>query len=150
VRGFEILAEISDKWPNSPETIELELRRIINVHVELLSVPDTKAVYHVLSTLAGCSSFLEFEYREHLFEISVFVWALRIGPRGLAQGWEDGRTTVEALYAAEQECLAAYCQVEGYMEALVELGREFRAWGVKVRSKIDEAEETSHCEGNGA
>jgi hypothetical protein len=150
VRGFEILAEISDKWPRSSETINIELRRIINVHVELLSVPDTKALYHVLSTLAGSSSFLDVEYREYLFEISVFVWALRIGPRGLAQGWEDGLTTVEVLYAAEQECLTAHHQVDGYMEALVELGREFRAWGVKVRSMIDEAEEPSRCDGSGA
>jgi hypothetical protein len=122
------------------------------VHVELLSVPDAKALYHVLSALAGYNSFLDVEYREHLFEIGVFVWALRIGPRGLAQGWEDALTTVEVLYAAEQQCLAAYCHVDGYMETLDDLGKGLRAWGVKVRSMIDagEAEEVSPCKAGGA
>ena len=34
--------------------------------------------------------------------------ALRIGPRGLALGREEGHTIVETLYTAEQEYLVAH------------------------------------------
>lgn len=112
------------------------------VLVNELSKSDTQALYHVLTTLTGCSRWLDLEYREHLFEIGVIIWTLRVGPRGLAVGWKEGQTLAKTLYAAEQEHLVACRDISGHKDALVDFARRFRAWGVDVLCMIEAEEET--------
>ncbi|KAH7082929.1 hypothetical protein BKA63DRAFT_139880 [Paraphoma chrysanthemicola] len=99
------------------------------------------ALNHVPSALAASSSFLDVKYRENLFETGVFLWALHLGPRGLAKAWEHEQATTEALYEAEQGYLLA-CGYDGAcLAALADLGKEFRSLGVRVRGLIDDKED---------
>ncbi|KAF2025785.1 hypothetical protein EK21DRAFT_92970 [Setomelanomma holmii] len=102
-QGFQILAYISNEWTPPWERSSDDLGHVVSVWLSELSEPDSQALYHVLSTLAGYSISLDVQLGDTRLEISIFLWALRLGPRGLAQGWEDGQTTIEALYAAEQQ-----------------------------------------------
>jgi hypothetical protein len=77
----------------------------------------------------------------HRFEIGVCLWALRLGPRGLAQGWEDGRKTIGALFVAEQRYLTVNREVADNVEVLRSLNRESCAWGRETRRCIMAEEE---------
>ena len=147
-RGFGILANISGEWSNTGPATNDTLQHIMSVSVGELPDSDTKALYHVLSTLAGSDSWLDLEYREHMFQIGAVVWALRVGPRGLAIGWEEGQTFVETLYAAEQEYLAAHAGVVGHKVALLKFAQHFRAWGVRVRKMVEAVKEAKEMEGS--
>jgi len=148
IRGFGILADISGQWSNTEQAANDTLQHIMSVSITALSDPDTKALYQVLSTLAGSDSWLDLEYREHMFHIGAVVWALRVGPRGLAIGWEEGQTFVETLYAAEQEYLATHAGVIGHKVALLKFAQHFRAWGVRVRKMVEAVEEAKEMEGS--
>ena len=37
----------------------------------------------------------------HNCRMSVLLWALKVGPRGFAEGWKSGKTSLEVLKAAE-------------------------------------------------
>jgi hypothetical protein len=101
----------------------------IKTFIQGLSDSDGKALYHTLSTLSGHDSWLD-------VEAGALTWALRMGPRGLAVGWEEGRTLAEMLYRAEQEDLVAHWEDQGCRDALAGLAKEFRARGMDVRKYI--------------
>jgi hypothetical protein len=68
-------------------------------------------------------------------EISVIMWALRIGCLGVTTGWRQGMKTAEVLLAAENKYLGT---AEGAAEkqALEEFAKRLRVWVREVCERI--------------
>jgi len=115
---------------------------MINNVLGCASESNQKALYHVLGTFVGYSCWLDADQCIQGFKTTPLLWALQLGPRGLASGWEEDMATIDILYRAECKYLAE--PHDG--AAIQEFVQAFRAWGVKMRRLIDaEEEELRHA-----
>jgi len=134
-RGFDVITKISDEWSSAPPAPAQTLEHSM-MSIQGLADYNRIALYHTLSKLLGHESWLDLEPHPHKFEAEAAMWILRVGPRGLAAGWDDGHTVMEVLYEAEREDRAAHESELGHRDALIMFAKQFRAWNVHMREKI--------------
>jgi hypothetical protein len=92
-RGFEILHHLSLSFPHpssATSTPTNQYKPLIDI-LHSFPTPDTQFLFHTLSTLLDASSFVRIELSRHRFTIGICVWAMCLGPRGLAQTWAEGK-----------------------------------------------------------
>ncbi|KAH3904375.1 hypothetical protein HBH56_235200 [Parastagonospora nodorum] len=135
--GLELLSKISREWESSslppPATFKFMMNNVLGCSSE----SNQKALYHVLSTLVGYSCWLDADQHIQGFKTAPLLWALQLGPRGLARGWEEDKATIDILYRTECRYLA-----EDHDEAAIrDFIQAFRAWGVKMRRLVDAEED---------
>ncbi|KAH4061766.1 hypothetical protein HBI67_196830 [Parastagonospora nodorum] len=136
-RGLELLSKISREWESSSLPPPARFKFMMNNVLGCSSESNQKALYHVLSTLVGYSCWLDADQHIQGFKTAPLLWALQLGPRGLARGWEEDKATIDILYHTECRYLA-----EVHDEAaLRDFIQAFRAWGVKMRRLVDAEED---------
>jgi len=89
----------------------------------------------VLSIILDTDDWMNLEreiIRHEEFEISVVIWALKIGPEGLMLGRVEGKSELQILLAAEEAWITVNEGKEEYEEKKLELRRvaaEVTMWG---------------------
>jgi hypothetical protein len=69
-------------------------------------------------------------------EISVVIWALKIGPRGLAAGWKDGKSMLDILMDTEEVWVLnniAESEYEGKKQILEDFADDLCEWGMELQ-----------------
>jgi hypothetical protein len=139
-RGFEILQHLSLPFPHpsSATSASANQYKLLIDNLHSLPTPDARSFFHTLSTLIDASSFVRIELSRHRFTIGICVWAICLGPRGLAQTWEEGKMAVQRMLEKEREYISMN---EGVVEGLRVLNAEVVRWGKEIEAGIMGEEE---------
>jgi hypothetical protein len=90
------------------------------------------ALCTLLGVLVGCNEWPTWDtaaVANEDFEISAIVWALKVGPIGMARGFTHCKTALEILVFAEEKWLADHMDDKAALEVFAE---DLRAWGKGV------------------
>jgi hypothetical protein len=99
-----------------------------------------QALCTFLGVLVGCNDWPTWDtaaVEGENFEISAVVWALKIGPVGLATGFSYCKSVLEILLSAEEKWIADHVddtEYKGNKTALEVFAKDLRAWGKGVLS----------------
>ncbi|KAI4685735.1 uncharacterized protein J4E88_003570 [Alternaria novae-zelandiae] len=124
---LRICSEIFSDNPTKPAFVAEYLHMLEPQHQLSLSI--------VLSIILDPDDWMNLEHevvRDEEFEISVVIWALKLGPEGLMLGRVEGRSEMQILLAAEEAWIVVNEGKEEYEEKKMELRRvaaEVTMWG---------------------
>jgi hypothetical protein len=99
---------------------------------------DQAAMYHIFKCLVRARIWMDvdkFTVEAEEAEVSVVLWAIKLGPHGQMKGREEGRTNFGILADAEE----AYVPKDGdEKEALLTFTKDVRAWGYEQLAKAND------------
>ncbi|KAI4638486.1 hypothetical protein J4E93_010040 [Alternaria ventricosa] len=124
---LRICSEIFSNNPAKPSFVAEYLHMLEPQHQLSLSI--------VLSVILDTDDWMSLErevVRDEEFEISVVIWALKIGPGGLMLGRVEGKSEMQILLGAEEAWIVVHENTPEYEEKKMELMRvaaEVTMWG---------------------
>ena len=109
IEGLELLANCAAEWIYPHRSFK-DMSAAVLHKLRSLSEYQQRAFNVLLTKLLGDANWAESDYdvvTDGDFEISAVVWALKLGPRGLAAGWEAGKSTLAILMDEEEAWILA-------------------------------------------
>jgi hypothetical protein len=130
IEGLDTLRVCSELFSTNPNKLSKILK-----YMQALVLRYQRTLFAVIAALFETSDWMRFEreaVRNEEFEISAVIWALKIGPRGLALGRAKGKTEVETLLAAEEAWVASHedtAEYDSKKKALKQFAAGVVQWG---------------------
>jgi len=143
VKSMELLNSYTSKWESSPGNVK-DMATAVLCNLRGRPLYQQRRFYALLAKLLDDDKWAETDYKlvkDGDFEISAVLWILKLGPRGLSHGWEDGKTTMAILMDEEEAWVLANIEDEKYEEKkqlLEDFADGICTWGLEVAKMMGE------------
>ena len=139
--GLTVLYNCHDEWESASRPFAAMPGRVLG-GLRSLPLSSQRAFDDLLRCLFGADwAAIDDKYQvTGDFEISAVLWALQIGPRGLANGWAAGCSTLSTVMAAEEAWVLDNVGGDNYKDkvALLEgFADGLCRWGCEISEEIE-------------
>jgi len=142
-KALELLDSYASKWESSPGNVKNMANTVL---CNLRGRPRYQQLrfYALLAKLLDDDKWAETDYKlvkDGDFEISAVLWILKLGPRGLSQGWDQGKSTMATLMDEEEDWVLANIddpKYEDKKQLLEDFADGLCSWGLEVANMMGE------------
>jgi len=141
-KALELLDSYAAKWASSKDTFK-DIAAAVLCNLRGRPLYQQRRFYALLTKLLDDEKWAETDCKvvtDGDFEISAVLWILKLGPRGLSQGWEDGKSTMAMLMDEEEAWVLSNIEDEKYedkKQLLEDFADGICTWGAEVAETMN-------------